>query len=425
MQNGKKAVPSQPMRRIRAYLIYLYVCVAALSTLSGCCKDTSSPTLPSVGSPGDTLSRTLIFYLAGENSLSRFVAADSLEISQGLSEVNEDCRVVVLIDDTKSSRLCVGTKQTPLQTVRTYQSNLSMTDSATMLSVLTDIVQTYPASSYGLVFWSHASGWVFQHETPSRQAPRRTFGIDSGRRALADNIGLEMNIPTLRHVLEQLPHFEFLFFDACFMQEIEVAYELRHTADYIIGSPAEIPGDGAPYHLLLKHLCTSPTALEAATDTYVDYYVNGNGAAYYDGAVLSLICTAALEGLAAQTRPLLQTLFAERKELNCWSVQRYCLASRKDLFTDCYDMKNLFYRHIDSEAFAAWDSAFVKAVPLSRLTPYWTTAFSNFPMSVNDPDHCGGVSIFVPDSEFDRLGWTQDYHAMEWYTASGMNQTDW
>ena len=51
-----------------------------------------------------------------------------------------------------------------------------------------------------------------------------------------------MNIEDLKSVLQKAPHFDFIMFDACFMQSVEVAYELRDYCDYYIGFPAENPG---------------------------------------------------------------------------------------------------------------------------------------------------------------------------------------
>lgn len=411
------------MQHLKPYLIIICVCATALLSLAGCHHESPEPRLPDVGSPGDTLLSTLIVYVAGENTLSSFVPNDSVEIAKGLANVGDSCRVVVIIDDAKSSRLCVGTRKTPLQTVRTYPGNLTMTDSLTMLTQLQDVMSNYPARSYGLTLWSHATGWVFQNQ--AQKVRRRTFGVDSGLRGSADNTGPQMNIPTLRHVLEQLPHFDFIFFDACFMQCVEVAYELRHVADYILASPAEIPGHGAPYYLLLKHLCATPAQLQQALDAYADYYESGSGSFSYAGAELSLVRTDALEELAAQTRPLVQTLFADKAEVDCRKVQSFAPSTRKMSFTLCYDMRNLFIQNIPSEDFAVWDQAFAAAVPHVRLSPYWTSAAFTHPMSVADPASCGGVTMFVPDAEYEQKGWVDDYHRLEWYTAVGMSRTGW
>ena len=73
------------------------------------------------------------------------------------------------------------------------------------------------------------------------RAGTRWVGQDKGN---GDN---RMNISEFVEILKSAPHFDFILFDACFMQAVEVAYELRDYTDYCIGSPTEIPGPGASY----------------------------------------------------------------------------------------------------------------------------------------------------------------------------------
>ena len=101
-------------------------------------------------------------------------------IARGLSSISDNARVVLFIDDHKSSRLCVGTREEPLQQVKVYDRNLCATDEEDMGIVLADILRDYPAEHYGLVLWSHASGWMFQNNTHA--VKRRSFGIDNGQR---------------------------------------------------------------------------------------------------------------------------------------------------------------------------------------------------------------------------------------------------
>lgn len=66
-----------------------------------------------------------------------------------------------------------------------------------------------------------------------------------------------MNIDDLHEALQVLPKLDFLLFDACFMESVEVAYALRDCGDYMISSPTEIPGVGAPYEDVVP-LCLLP-----------------------------------------------------------------------------------------------------------------------------------------------------------------------
>ena len=415
------------MNRNWLHLIYIYVLSAVLiTTVVGCHDDPVEPTPVAPGRPGIKLPRTLIVYMAAENTLSSFARYDSVEIAQGLGNIGVDHRVVVYIDDAKSSRLCVGMREQPLQLVKTYNENICSTDSADMERVLREIVKTYPAEHYGLILWSHASGWV-----PSSQTSKtvlRSFGVDNGSRNNYSNDGPRMNITTLAHVLEHLPHLDFVLFDACFMQCMEVAYQLRRVTDYVIGSPAEVPGDGAAYINVLQPMCQIPTNVDRMLENYVDYYVNGGGRVPYTGAEISAIRTDKVEALAAASAPYLQRLFSGRRRPDCGDVQKYYLGSSQNLYTEFYDFKNLMYHHLSAEEYEEWCEAYDAAVPWAPLTPTWYSAFSSAAghlCQIADLEHTGGVSLFVPSETYAQKGWVDKYHEYDWYGDTGMENTGW
>lgn len=426
----KKVYLCGRMKQKALYLIYI-ICACVLFSVTVSCHDEEE--LPRPGKPSELLTTTLIFYIAGENSLYSYMTLDTTEISRAVNQIPPDTRVVVFLDDNRSTTISVATRNTPLQRVHTYSENICSTDSATMLSVLTHIVETYPARHYSLALNSHASGWVFEN-TKAASVSRRSWGVDNGRRA-ADNLGRRMDIPTLAHVLEQLPHFDFLLFDACFMQCIEVAYELRHVTDYIIASPAEIPGDGAPYQPMLPLLCQQPVNDQLIRDlvqTYGDYYVKGNGASRYRGIELSAVSTAHLEEFASASRPLITNLFANRAELDCSDIQRYCPIRNSSYYAEYFDFGHLIYTILPSD-YPAWNDALERVLPARHISRYWLSSFGimgqTYPHYETIPDdtqpYCSALSLFVPSTRYDEMGWLSDYRQLEWYHASGLSQTGW
>lgn len=385
----------------------------------------------------EELRYTIIFYMAAENSLSQFVARDSAEIANAAAMLPDDVRLVLFMDDHKSSRLSVRSKGQPLTQVKTYEENVCATDSASMLNVLRDIVLTYPSRHYGLVCWSHATGWLFNDVSNTssaasapavpvcrRDVKRRSFGIDNGLRQPFYDKGKTLNIPTLAGLLAQLPHFDYVMFDACFMQCVEVAYELRNVCDWVIGSPAEIPGDGAPYELVLPTLHAEPFQAEAVIDAYHRYYDSGEGYYSYHGVELSAIATAGMEQLAAATRQCVQHIWGGRKEADTDDVQTYITSSSYPFF---YDMESLLYKNLPEEDFERWREALAAAVPYVRLSDRWTTAYSwktNYIYRLTDPAHCTAVSLYAP-IEAKENTWNKDYRQLQWYHAAGLDQTGW
>lgn len=421
------------MKKFALHLIYLCVCLHVLMLAS--CRDDDAPRTPRPGLPGDSLQTTLIFYIAGENSLSPYMSIDTLEIAQAMNQIPEDARVVVLLDDTRSTSISVGTRSTPLQCVRTFANNVCTTDSAEMLTVLRDIMTTYPARHYALSLNSHASGWVFDNPVSQTASVRRqSWGVDNGRRT-DSNQGRKMDIPTLARVLARLPHLDYILFDACFMQCVEVAYELRHVTDYVIGSPAEIPADGAPYQLLLPLMCRLPAndvRVDSLVQTYADFYISGPGSRGYGGVELSAIATLGLDAFAEACRPVICQLFQQRAELDCADVQRYCPIRASEKFTEFYDFGHLVSTHAP-EAYAAWHEALERVMPARVVSTQWLSAYnyagSYRPHREVIPEErqpqCAALSVFVPSARYEAMGWLRDYQHLEWYRAAGLSETGW
>lgn len=66
-------------------------------------------------------------------------------------------------------------------------------------------------------------------------------------------------------------------FDACHMATLEVAYELRDVAPYMVGSQSMVPYDGLPYEMFIGKLWAKPAMSPAELSTmivydYVEYY---------------------------------------------------------------------------------------------------------------------------------------------------------
>ncbi len=130
-----------------------------------------------------------------------------------------------------------------------------------MRQVIGDMKTDAPASEYGLVLWSHGTGWA-QSITTRDGAPRRQFGDDNG---------VHMSLTELA---EGLPTgtFEWIYADVCYMGCVEVAYELRDHCKRLAAYPTEIPAKGMPYDQTLPMLCQATADLSGACRATYDYY---------------------------------------------------------------------------------------------------------------------------------------------------------
>ena len=79
---------------------------------------------------------------------------------------------------------------------------------------------------------------------------------------------------------------EVLSMDACLMQMLEVAWELKGTCRFIVASEEMEPGNGYPYHHLLKGLSSKVT-----TKRFLKHWVDVFVAAYNGGCYGTEECT--------------------------------------------------------------------------------------------------------------------------------------
>ena len=225
--------------------------------------------------------------------------------------------------------------------------------------------------------------------------------------------------------LERLPiKFGYIFADCCNFQCVEVAYELRNTADYIIGSPAEIPGNGAPYDKLLPCLLnTNELYYKNIVDVYYNHYYQKESGNYPNvdiGVPLSVISTKDISALASATKNISQELFSA--EINIDNAFYYYKWPEKVMF----DAKSLVLNNFSLNAgIKTWLNALEKTVVYKKRCSSWITTyniyFSDF--TVTD-DNYGGISMFIPLEIYDTkfMEYNQKISNLQWYYDSGMNE---
>lgn len=387
------------MKRIA--LLIIYIC----ALLCQSCHDRKED-LPK---PAQEAERTVIVYVAGENNLWDNVASDSAEMARAVGSIPDNYNLVLYMDRNTLPTITWMSKKDGVRLWHRYRNDQDSADSLAMLRTLGKIVKEFPAKRYGLVLGSHASGWI----------PRRkTFGIDNNSNSPYSNRGTEMEISTLRGVLEQLPHMDFILFDACMMQSIEVAHELRHVTDYVIGSPSEIPGDGAPYDLIMPAMMRGDAI--GIASKYFEHYKYGSGVA------LSVVDCSMIDSLARATKPLVESLWTGRREVPTSNVQRYTTFDNDLRRPEAQDMRSMMHSALPDSTLQAWESVLQSTVVWHSATVYWTSYYSGYEHHhLTDPDHYCCLSMFVPQEKYEAYSWNHDFRKCSWYQAAGWSTTGW
>ena len=377
--------------------------------LTSCHKDDEPQTTP--------YRRTVLVYLAADNNLSSFALEDLAEMKEGMAQVSDGMLHLLVYIDTGSSPRLVELKkqngQVVEDVVRTYGDRNSVGVDETR-EVFADVFSNpdFQAEGYGLIYWSHADGWI-----PYGQASTRWVGQD---KTDGDH---RMNISELVSVLEGAPHLDFLMFDACFMASVEVAYELRGFTDYYIGSPTENPGPGAPYERLVPLMAADQAAVEmskAYFAAYEEIYNGGIGISnshWTGGTSICVMRTDALEQLAALTAQLLPEEVVDIAALK-EEVFDYDHKGWDRDYVGYFDLKQLMEQVLDDASYATWTQAFDAAIA------YWSTTPKNYSQFVGmfSMEGANGITHYIPGSSTQR---DAAYHSMKWYQDAGLEKLGW
>ena len=147
------------MKQISSLLLLI---IATILLPLSCIDYEPEPYEPTV-LPDTPFKKTVLVYMAAQNSLGAkgFAREDSTEMAEGMKYLHDKERVLMLLDDNKAPRLYELRKglHTP-RLLRKWETDINSADTAQLTSMLRFMQEFSPSESYGLVLWSHASGWV-------------------------------------------------------------------------------------------------------------------------------------------------------------------------------------------------------------------------------------------------------------------------
>lgn len=403
--------------------------VAATVVFSACSKDGAKEVQPAY----DTSlapRRTVMVYMVAENSMYADVNTDLQEMLQGVSTtlLYPDDRLVVYVDDMGLPRVYVLDRSTQvaavtdLQPVPYVDTDVNSASAEQLGAFVKFVKETYQADSYGLVMWSHGSGWIPSDYSGDQveSAQRRSFGVDNGRNSKNTyyiNLGHQMNIPEMAQALEEQGGVDFILFDACSMQTIEVVYELRGATDYVVASPAEIPGPGADYTTMVPALFQKDDCAQKVMKAYYDKYCDKP----QWGSVMSCVSTSGLEAFSAYMK---QVVAQHREDLlqadySPERVQSYLHYDEGNWGTDLpdgFDMQGVMKQVLSEEEFEVWKEKAAQVVTCMQSGFWYSSKRGGYKTYSIDASQCCGVTMFVPLEKYEGNSrrFNETYLEMEW-----------
>ena len=266
---------------------------------------------------------TFMVYMAGDNNLDGAALRDIAEMARAGS--TKDVNILVQLDrieDNLTRRFRItqggGFKKDCIESF----GDTNTGDPKILYDFVKWAADNYPADRYALILWNHGSGWwedaksraagpaqdvISPRSAPHDAAPPDHDSVPSARLegpadpSAAPEVRRKRYRPLFRHSPPQEHRsicyddtsggdaldnrelrvvlagicallgrkIDLLGMDACLMNMVEVAYQLRESVNVIVGSEIEEPFDGWPYAEILTRLTARPRQDAAALARWI------------------------------------------------------------------------------------------------------------------------------------------------------------
>ena len=285
------------------------------AVLAGC--DKNEPPATSPDSPLPEAERTILVYAIAANNLSSNLDLDLKEMLTGMADIDMDryrlfvCKVQLdpATNGPTPQELIMATGMSfgaSWKTIKTYSDEYRSVDPARISEVLNDVRALSPSAEYGLIFWSHSDAW---NPSPSYTLPpQRCFGQEKD-----GNQSYYCETPDLAAAIPD-GWADFIWFDSCYMANIETAYEFRNKCSLFVGSTIELSSYGMPYDRTLPILFSDEGTVVDAVRTTHEYYQlqpNPNSMSVFDMSAIESVAEAA-RTVCTEFTPIANTTMLQR-----------------------------------------------------------------------------------------------------------------
>lgn len=255
-------------------------------------------------------------WTGGTNSegLNFYLKANLDSICSGIVEKKglNNTRVMVFFSETPSQSVLYDlqynatSKSVNRVKVKTYKGT-SYNSAEGLAGIINDVKENAEALNYGMIIGSHGCGWTQvsdwtqypYYARPSNggistsaitpawgkadyDTPDNFSGIQFGEdpnRPKTRFFGsvswndASMDVSTLAQAIEKSgTKMQFIIFDACYMGNIETAYELRNATNYLVASSSEVLATGLPYKSMWNYINTTTPNYSNIVSTTVNIY---------------------------------------------------------------------------------------------------------------------------------------------------------
>ena len=370
----------------------------------------------STRAPSEENRHVFIMYAAAYNDLQGYIVPDMRDLRSGyIPGDTRDDDVLLVFSKESVSDYDFATKVNPVlyrlskdsegtvtaDTLKVWPDTVLAASAETLHDVLTEVKDRFYAKSYGLVFSSHASGWVpplyyynpslFESKSP---ISARSIGMD-----VVENNRYEIDLKDFAKAIPM--HLDYILFDACLMGCVEVAYELKDVTDVVGFSQTEVMAEGFDYLTISSRLVGdgNPDPIGVCVDYFAQYDSPDQKDPY---ATVSAVDCRKLDNLAAVCKDLISRYRNLLDTVDPGRVQRYYRGSRHFF----YDLRDIFQKaNVPDEDLSALDAAIDASILYRAHTDYFLT----IPITT-----FSGYSMYLPadgtaylDNYYTTLAWNK------------------
>ncbi len=174
-----------------------------------------------------TYNWTYILYIDGDNNLYPYALSELNEISNSSIK---DTAVIALLDgngENDTLLYIVGKEKQKM-----FLNEKNMGSPETLEELVEYAKKNYAAKNYILELWGHGNGWM---------------GI------CFDETDKDMlTMPEIENALEKAGGVDIIIFSACYMGCVEVAYNLKNVANYMVACEGAMPAGSLPHNKILE-----------------------------------------------------------------------------------------------------------------------------------------------------------------------------
>ena len=233
--------------------------------------------------PPATVDQTVLMYLPWATNLLDAFQTNIQDMESAIARnIIKNERVVVFLSTSPTEAELFELKYQKGTCVRVplkKYSSPAFTTAAGITAILEDVKFFAPAHRYAMTIGCHGMGWIPVTKTEKARSVGQKFHWEYEGALMTRFFGgltsnYQTEITTLaKGITDAGIKMEYILFDDCYMSSIEVAYDLREVADYLIGCPTEIMAYGMPYADIGPYLL-GKVDYEGICNAFLSFYQN-------------------------------------------------------------------------------------------------------------------------------------------------------